>query len=168
MSRAWSSPKWAIKMDGKVNSEDYSSKYYATESGVGYRFGIVSVKAEAFAQAAEQFKVDTGLIYDDAVELWNNFQDRYMGPFTEAPDPPNPQGALYYNTSDYNMYVWSGYEWLIASTAVTSTFVEYDYTAPRADGVQHTRADQPGVHSSVLERLFLPQTDFTAQQTPSP
>ena len=158
--------EWAIKMDGKVNGEDYSSKYYATESGTSATASASSAsESEAFAQAAEQFKVDTGLIYDDAVELWNNFQDRYMGPFTEAPDPPNPQGALYYNTSDYNMYVWSGYEWLIASTAVTSTFVEYDYTATAGQTVFNTpERINPEFTQVFLNGIFLPQTDFTAQQ----
>ena len=62
------------------------------------------------------------------------------------------------------MYVWSGYEWLIASTAVTSTFVEYDFTATNGQTLFNTpERINPEFTQVFLNGIFLPQTDFTAE-----
>ena len=57
---------------------------YYLESGTSATASASSRRVGGVRSGGGAVQVDTGLIYDDAVELWNRFQDRYMGPFTEA------------------------------------------------------------------------------------
>ena len=48
-----------------------------------------------------------------AAASWDSFDDRYLGPKSTAPTVDNDgnpltDGVIYYNTTDYNMYVWNG------------------------------------------------------------
>ena len=64
----------------------------------------------------------------DAATTYDNFDDRYLGSKTSAPTLDNDGntllvGAIYWNSTLNNMYVWSGSAWVqIATTSV--------YTAP--------------------------------------
>jgi hypothetical protein len=48
-----------------------------------------------------------------AAASWESFDDRYLGPKATPPTVDNDgnpltDGVIYYNTTDYNMYVWNG------------------------------------------------------------
>jgi hypothetical protein len=81
----------------------------------------------------------------DAATTYDNFDDRYLGSKTSAPTVDNDgnallTGAIYWNSTLNNMYVWSGSTWVqIATTTV--------YTAPTlgsttiASGTTYTNLD---------------------------
>jgi len=80
-----------------------------------------ATSAAASATAAASSATDAATTYD-------NFDDRYLGSKTSAPTVDNDGntllvGAIYWNSTLNNMYVWSGSTWVqIATTSV--------YTAP--------------------------------------
>lgn len=45
--------------------------------------------------------------------IWEDFQDRYMGPFASPPVAPG-EGSMYYNTVSNVLFVWNGSAWVSA------------------------------------------------------
>jgi len=70
---------------------------------------------------------DIEIVADNVIDV-TNFADVYLGPRSSAPSTrtdgdPLVAGDLYFNTSDTNLYIWSGASWLLASSRqVAQTF----------------------------------------------
>lgn len=61
-----------------------------------------------------------------AATIYDNFDDRYLGQKSSAPSVDNDgntllTGALYFNTTGSEMYVWGGSSWLSVSNTTSST-----------------------------------------------
>jgi len=79
----------------------------------------VAVQAQVAAQAsAESASSDA----NQSEAIWNDFQTRYLGAFPSAP-PPATTGALYFNTTSNNFFVWNGSSWQVVSGSGTVTNV---------------------------------------------
>jgi hypothetical protein len=79
----------------------------------------VAVQAQIAAQAsAESASSDA----NQSEAIWNDFQTRYLGAFPSAP-PPATTGALYFNTTSNNFFVWNGSSWQVVSGSGTVTNV---------------------------------------------
>ena len=63
-----------------------------------------------------------------AEAAWDTFDDRYLGPKSTAPTVDNDgnpltAGVIYYNTTDGNMYVYSGSAWVVFTSSGDITAV---------------------------------------------
>lgn len=63
-----------------------------------------------------------------AESAWDSFDDRYLGPKSTAPTVDNDgnpltAGVIYYNTTDSNMYVYSGSAWIVFTSSGDITSV---------------------------------------------
>ena len=61
-----------------------------------------------------------------AATIYDNFDDRYLGQKSSAPSVDNDgntlvTGALYFNTTGNEMYVWDGSSWITVSNTANST-----------------------------------------------
>jgi hypothetical protein len=88
------------------------------------------------------------------IRCFDDFNQKYLGAFAVAPSGPHQEGALYFNTTEYTMNVWSGTTWIIFSPEfnlsdfdMTSGVVSINYTDAQA--------------SSALTKGFLTSTDWT-------
>lgn len=79
----------------------------------------VSLQAEAGAEAAAQSASNDA---NQSEAIWNDFQTRYLGAFPSNP-PPATTGALYFNTTSNNFFVWNGSSWQVVSGSGTVTNV---------------------------------------------
>lgn len=79
----------------------------------------VSLQAEAGAEAAAQSASNDA---NQSEAIWNDFQTRYLGAFPSNP-PPATTGALYFNTTSNNFFVWNGSSWQAVSGSGTVTNV---------------------------------------------
>ena len=159
---------WAIKMDGLVDGEDYSSKYYANESATSAAAAANSAtEAQASADAAANSATEAEGHKDETENLWESFQNLYLGPRNYVPtndtDGPLVIGMLYYNTVDGQMYVWNGSEWKQASSEAINTYDEYIFTAT-ADQAVFVPANpiNPTFTQVFVNGILLPSTDYTA------
>jgi hypothetical protein len=91
----------------------------------------------------------------NAAASYDSFDDRYLG--TKASDPTLDNdgnalvtGALYYNTTDGEMRVYDGSQWLAASAASQAILVVYSYTATAAQ-TTFTGADDNAVTLSYTQ-----------------
>jgi hypothetical protein len=91
----------------------------------------------------------------NAAASYDSFDDRYLG--TKASDPALDNdgnalvtGALYYNTTDGEMRVYDGSQWLAASAASQAILVVYSYTATAAQ-TTFTGADDNAVTLSYTQ-----------------
>jgi hypothetical protein len=84
--------------------------------------------ASGYATAASTSATNAATSASSAATTYDNFDDRYLGSKASAPTVDNDGntllvGAIYWNSTLNNMYVWSGSTWVqIATTTV--------YTAP--------------------------------------
>jgi hypothetical protein len=79
----------------------------------------VSLQAETGAKAAAESAQDDA---NQSQAIWNDFQTRYLGAFPS--DPPTPAtGALYFNTTSNNFFVWNGNSWQVVAGTGTVTNV---------------------------------------------
>lgn len=92
-----------------------ASSASATQSATS----ATSAAASATAAAASETNVEN---------IWEDFQDRYMGPFASPPVAPG-EGSMYYNTVSNVLFVWNGSAWVSADfneftnfTATGTTF----------------------------------------------
>ena len=153
---------WAIKMDGPVEDSEYSSKYHATNAASDAADAAVSqVKAAESAVLAGQYAANTAA-------LWEDFDKRYLGakpnaPITDNEGLPLETGALYFNTTDNNMYVWDGDQWIVASSAAINTFDQFEYTATANQTVFTTNKDMnPTMLQVYVNGVMVSNTDYTA------
>lgn len=63
--------------------------------------------------------------------LYNDFNEKYLGPFAVAPIPPIEEGALYYNTVSNTMFVWNGSAWVSADFNEFTNFTATGTTTAR-------------------------------------
>ena len=88
-----SAKDWAVYTGGTVNGTEYSAKYWSSQ-------------AETYAT--------------DAETSFNYFDTRYLGAKSAAPTTDNSgntlaTGSLYFNTSDGQLYLWTGSVWTQAA-----------------------------------------------------
>lgn len=72
-----------------------------------------ATSSAASATAAATSATSAASSATSAEAAWDSFDDRYLGPKATAPTVDNDgnpltNGVIYYNTTDYNMYVWNG------------------------------------------------------------
>ena len=74
----------------------------------------------------------------NAAASYDSFDDRYLGTFSSNPTQDNDgnalvTGALYFNTTDGEMKVYDGGNWIAASAAQNATVEDYTYTLSGSD-----------------------------------
>ena len=119
---------WAIKMDGPVADGEYSSKYHATDAKADASNAADSATAAGQAQAAAEAAAA------NAINAWKDFEARYLGahpspPMQDGQGEPLQAGALYYDTTQENMFVYDGSVWIAASSASVQTITTYEFLA---------------------------------------
>ncbi len=62
--------------------------------------------------------------------LWEDFQERYMGPYATPPVAPG-EGSLYYNTTSNVLFVWNGSAWASADFNEFTNFTATGTTTAR-------------------------------------
>ena len=119
---------WAIKMDGPVADGEYSSKYHATDAASSASNAAVS------ATEAGQARDEAQAAAANAINAWKDFEARYLGahpspPTQDGQGEPLQAGALYYDTTQENMFVYDGNIWIAASSASVQTMTTYEFLA---------------------------------------
>jgi chemotaxis protein histidine kinase CheA len=110
-----------------------------------------------------------------AASALDNFDDRYLGSYASDPATDNDGdplivGALYFNTTDGVMKVYTASGWIAASSASVATMVKYNFTATNgqtvfsgADDNTETLSLTVGAEIVTLNGVVLEQgTDYTA------
>jgi len=111
-----------------ANSVATISGYATTASNSAGAAATSASSAATSASSAATSASSAATSASDAATTYDNFDDRYLGNKTSAPTLDNDGntllvGAIYWNSTDNKMYVWSGSVWVqIATTSV--------YTAP--------------------------------------
>jgi len=139
---------WATQLVTPVSGSEYSAKYnanlaaasattaansvatiagYATASANSATAAATSATSAATsASSAATSASSAATSASDAATTYDNFDDRYLGSKASAPTVDNDGntllvGAIYWNSTLNNMYVWSGSAWVqIATTSVYS------------------------------------------------
>ncbi len=86
------------------------------------------------AEAAAASQVSAAKSASSVAGIFENFDDKYLGSKAVEPTTDNSGnalviGALYYSQTASSMYVWDGAAWVASSSAGTSSFNSYNYTA---------------------------------------
>lgn len=86
---------------------------------------IYSNNASASASSANSAMMSAQSARDSAIAVYDNFDDRYLGPKSSDPNVDNDgnallTGALYFNTTDNLMKVYTGSAWIITYATVTN------------------------------------------------
>ena len=111
----------------------------------------------------------------NAAASYDSFDDRYLGAKSSAPTLDNDGdalivGALYFDTTDSTMKVYSASGWVAAGSAVNGTANRYEYTVGTASGsyAGSSLNTFPATYDSGFVDVYLngvklvPTTDFTA------
>jgi hypothetical protein len=137
----------ATSATSAANSATTAAASVATIAGYASAASTSATSAAASATAAASSATDAATTYD-------NFDDRYLGSKSTAPTVDNDGntllvGAIYWNSTLNNMYVWSGSTWVqIATTSV--------YTAPTlgsqtiASGTTYTNIANLTINSTTI------------------
>lgn len=109
-----------------INRSVYEACQCATEA---CECRDVAVQAQISAEAAETSANSSA---NQSQAIWNDFQQRYMGPY---PSPPvtTSVGALYWNSSSNALFVWNGTSWVAAPSGFNefTTFLATGTTTAR-------------------------------------
>jgi len=108
-----SANNWATKTDGPVAGGEYSAKYHAQAASTS------ASDASDAQTAAESAQTAAEAARDSALAAYDNFDDRYLGVKSSDPTLDNDgdalvAGALYYNSTDEAMKLYTGSAWVAA------------------------------------------------------
>ena len=90
--------------------------------------------AATSATGASNSQIAAATSAASAAAVFDQFDDTYLGSKSTAPTVDNDGntlvvGALYYNNATGGMFIWSGAEWVAASSAGGASLNNYHYTA---------------------------------------
>jgi len=119
-----------------------------------------AVNASTSAASASVSAIAASTSATQAAASWDEFDDRYLGAKSSPPSVDNDgnplvTGALYWNTVDNAMYVWSGSAW--GGISSTAAIFRYRYTAAGGE-TSESGPDDNGVTLSYLpgkEQVYL-------------
>jgi hypothetical protein len=120
--------------------------------------------AEAAQTATESVKTATEAVKTATEAVYDNFDDRYLGDKASDPALDNDgdalvAGALYFNTTDGEMKVYTGAVWQ-GVTAGSTEYVTQDTTTGAADLPTGTTAQRPGTPAAGMFRFNSETTSF--------
>ena len=127
-----SANNWATKTDGPVAGGEYSAKYHALAAANSASAASSSATdAETAQTAAETAQTAAESAQAAAEATYDSFDDRYLGAKSSAPATDNDgdallTGALYYNTSASQLYIWDGSQWDDAAFSVSGAVTSFN------------------------------------------
>ena len=127
-----SANNWATKTDGPVAGGEYSAKYHALAAANSASAASSSATdAETAQTAAETAQTAAESAQAAAEAAYDSFDDRYLGAKSSAPTLDNDgnalvTGALYYNTTVSQLYIWDGTQWDDAAFSVSGAVTSFN------------------------------------------
>ena len=127
-----SANNWATKTDGPVAGGEYSAKYHALAAANSASAASSSATdAETAQTAAETAQTAAESAQAAAEATYDSFDDRYLGAKASAPATDNDgdallTGALYYNTTVSQLYIWDGTQWDDAAFSVSGAVTSFN------------------------------------------
>ena len=131
--------------------------------------------AASSASAASASQIAAAVSAASAANSYDTFDDRYLGSKTADPTLDNDgnalvAGALYFNSTDNEMRVYDGGNWIPASSAGSTSITNYNYTATAGQTTFSGADDNSNTLSYTLANLIVTLngivledgTDYTA------